>query len=365
MKVLYITNGINGAGGLERVISIKASYLAEQHAYDVQILCLNNGGDNPFYSFSDKIKMRSIAVGGHPIHYIAAYKKGIRSMVKSIKPDVILVCDDGLKGFFIPALLGSRIPIVYERHVSKEIEMNEAFSFLKKIIVKVKWRLMEQMAAQFAAFVVLTNGNLNEWPSLKNKIVIPNPLSFYPKEASTLTNKKVIVVGKQGYQKGYDRLLNAWKLVHEKQPNWQLEIYGSIAPEFALQEQADTLGIATSVHFYPPVKDIQTKYLEASIYAMSSRFEGFGMVLIEAMACGLPCISFDCKYGPADIIQNGVDGYVIKNGDVEALSNAINHLIEDENLLKAMGQQAKENVKRYLPEKIMPQWDNLFKRLLA
>jgi glycosyltransferase involved in cell wall biosynthesis len=172
-------------------------------------------------------------------------------------------------------------------------------------------------------------------------------------------------VGKQGYQKGYDLLLHSWKLVYQQHPDWHLEIYGTIAAEYKLQELAESLDITNAVHFFKPVQDIQTKYLDASIYAMSSRFEGFGMVLIEAMACGVPCVSFDCPHGPADIITHGEDGFLIENGNIKQMSDAIIHLIQDESLRIKMGTAAKQNVQRFLPENIIYQWDALFKSLMV
>jgi glycosyltransferase involved in cell wall biosynthesis len=223
---------------------------------------------------------------------------------------------------------------------------------------------MERLASNFAKFVVLTKGNTKEWKSLTNILVLPNPLSFYPGQSSSLQNKKVIAVGKQGYQKGYDRLLNSWKIVNKKHPDWKLEIYGTIAPESNLEEQAKRLDIDYSVFFFRPEKDIESKYLDSSIYVMSSRFEGFGMVLIEAMACGVPCVSFDCNYGPSDIITHEVDGIVVPNGDCDLLANSICKLISDEALRTTMGKKAKENVKRFLTENIIKQWDVLFKSLV-
>jgi glycosyltransferase involved in cell wall biosynthesis len=281
-----------------------------------------------------------------------------------IQPDIICVCDDGLKAFFIPQFLKTKAPIIYERHVSKEIEMNEKFNLLKKISIKIKWMLMNCLAPYFSSFIVLTNGNVNEWKHLKNLKVIPNPLSFCSEQSSSLRSKKVIAVGKQGYQKGYDRLLPAWKKVVEKHPDWHLEIYGTIAPEMKLAAQAQELNIENSVHFYPPEKDIQSKYLEASIYVMPSRFEGFGMVLIEAMTCGLPCVSFDCPHGPADIITHGEDGFLIENGNIEQMANSVMQLIGDELFRIKMGNSAKQNVQRFLPEHIMRQWDVLFESLV-
>lgn len=364
IKLLYITNGITGAGGLERVLSIKASYLAEHYNYEVHILTLNEVGKESFYEFSPQVLLHSIQIGGHPLNYLKEYLTGIKRVIKEVRPDVLSVCDDGLKGFFLPVLLGKPCPMIYERHVSKEIEMNVDFSIWDKRKIYIKWKIMEQLAAGFSKFVVLTNGNKKEWLSLTNMVVIPNPTSFYPKESSTLKNKKVIAVGKQGYQKGYDRLLEAWQLVHQKNPEWQLEIYGKIEPEQKLKEKAALLNVTSSVFFYAPDKDIKSKYLASSIYVMSSRYEGFGMVLIEAMACGVPCVSFDCNYGPSDIIQNEVDGYVVANGNIEALALKINDLIAHEDDRFVMGQKAKQNVQRFLPEIIVKQWDILFKGLV-
>lgn len=364
MRILYITNGIVGAGGLERVLSIKASYLADKLGYEVHILTLNQNDSPQFYEFSPKITLHDIHVEGNPLRYFLQYYKGIKKVVKTVAPDVIVVCDDGLKGFFLPLLLRKFCPMVYERHVSKEIEMKHDFSSIKKLSIKIKWFLMERLARNFNQFIVLTKGNKKEWPSLKNMMVIANPLSFYPERSSQLTNKKVIAVGKQGYQKGYDLLLPAWKLVTEKHPDWQLSIYGKKDSSQGLETQAKELNIQDHISFCDPEKGIEQKYLESSIYVMSSRFEGFGMVLIEAMACGVPCVSFDCNYGPADIIQDGKDGFLVTNGDTDAFADKVIKLIVDEDLRKIMGAKAKENVKRYLPEEIVPQWDVLFRSLV-
>lgn len=363
MKLLYITNGINGSGGLERVLSIKASALADDFGYEVHILTLNNQNQNTFFKFSDAIFLHDIKVGGNPIHYCKSYISGIKKMVQTIQPDCISVCDDGLKAFFLPKIIGNKIPVIYERHVSKSIEVGSNPGFKKRIITKTKFFLMNHLAKNFAKFIVLTNDNLNEWP-LSNVKVIPNPLSFYPDESSSLDPKQVIAVGKQSYQKGYDRLLQSWKLVQEVCPDWQLSVYGKLEPSLGLEQQAVNLGIANSVTFSAPEKNIQAKYLASSLYVFPSRFEGFGMVLIEAMACGLPCVSFDCPCGPSDIITHGEDGFLIENGNTKAFAEQMIVLMQNETLRKNMGQTAKQNVKRYLPDTIVKQWDELFKSLV-
>ncbi len=357
MKLIYITNGINGAGGLERVLSVKASYFADQYGYDVTILVLNNAHQNPFYEFSSKIKFISIDVKGLS-GYFKAYKKEIQKVISSIKPDVISVCDDGLKGFFLPSIIKTNAKWIYERHVSKLTESRDTHGFLKKTFTKVKWGLMEIFAKKFNRFIVLTEGNKKEWPSLKNMEVISNPLSFYPEESSALDKKTVICVGKISYQKGQDLLLKAWEQVHSKYPDWQLHLYGK-----ENLTVLDTNHLTNNVHYFHPAKDIEQKYLQSSVYVMSSRFEGFGMVLIEAMACGLPCVSFDCDYGPSDIIEDNVDGFIIDKEDIRTMAEKIMILIEDSDLRKRFGRNAKSNVERYKPEAIAKQWDTLFKNL--
>ncbi|WP_313028800.1 glycosyltransferase family 4 protein [Soonwooa sp.] len=355
MKLVYITNGINGSGGLERVLSIKASYLADELGYEVHILVLNHSDQNRFYSFSEKIQFHSIDVGGNPISYFFKYKTGIQNVVTKINPDIILVCDDGLKGFFLPTIIKTNAKWIYERHVSKLIEANDKDGSIKKIMTKGKWLLMSHLAKKYDRFIVLTDGNKKEWTSLMNIDVISNPLSFFPDESSNLDDKIIICVGKISYQKGQDLLIKAWQIVHEQFSDWQLHLYGKENLNYL-----NTNELENNVFFFPPAKDIEQKYLQSSIYVMSSRFEGFGMVLTEAMACGVPCVSFDCDYGPSDIISDSVDGFLVAKDNTTELAEKIMALISDEELRKKMGIRAKENVQKYLPERIVKQWNELF-----
>lgn len=364
MKLLYITNGINGAGGLERVLSIKASYLADHYNYDVSILSLNDNHLNPFYEFSEKIRMVSISVSGSLMKYASSYIKGIKDAVRQVNPDVISVCDDGLKGFFVPKILTNKIPIIYERHASVNLNFKRNKSSpISSIQGKLQYALMKYFANTFDKFIVLTNGNLKEWQG-NNLQVIPNPLSFYPKACASLEANSVIAVGSHSYNKGYDLLLLAWKKVVNKYPDWKLEIYGKIDHDKTYLQLAEKLGIQDRVEFFNPVKDIHKKYLKSSIMVLPSRSEGFGMVLIEAMACGVPCVSFDCPHGPADIIEDDIDGFLVENENIEAFASKIMKLMKDQELRKRMGVTARENAERFRPEFVLKQWDELFKSLI-
>jgi len=363
MKILYITNKISPSGGLERVLAIKTSSLADEYGYEVHILTLNQKDEAVFHDFSSKIKMHDLELPVGKWGYAKGYISGIRKLIHTIKPDVIDVCDDGLKAFFVPWIAGKKYPVVYERHVSKVIEFNSLeTSALKKLIIGIKFRIMGFLGKNFARFVVLTKGNVAEW-SLPNLEIIPNPLTFLPERTSTLKEKKALAIGRHSFQKGFDLLLSAWKIVSQKHPDWTLDLYGKEDPAIGLIALSKELGISNSVHFHGPVKNIEEKYLESSIYVLSSRFEGFGMVLTEAMACGVPCVSFDCPCGPSDIIVNEEDGLLARNGDYSDLAEKIIRMIENDSMRQKMGIKSRKNVLRFSHNEIMAKWHKLFSAL--
>ena len=216
---------------------------------------------------------------------------------------------------------------------------------------------------RYDEFLVLTEEDKKDWGDSKIK-VINNPLSFDSKEISSCKNKKIISVGRLTKQKGFDILIDVWKKVREKHSDWILEIYGEGNLKKELQSKIDSLNLTDSLLLKGSEKNIQSKYLEGSIYVMSSRYEGFGMVLIEAMSCGLPLVSFDCPCGPKDIIKDGENGFLIKFGNIEQMIEKINYLIENEDKRIEMGKKSKKLSYNYSEEEIMNQWKELFENLL-
>lgn len=188
--------------------------------------------------------------------------------------------------------------------------------------------------------------------------MIPNPLSNYDDRVSSLNAKQVIAAGRYMPQKGFDLLITAWRLVSDRHPDWLLRIYGDGMRE-ELQQQIDRLKLQENCILEHTVTNIVDKYCESSIFVLSSRYEGFGMVLVEAMACGVPPVSFACPCGPKDIISDGEDGFLVENGNVFALAEKICRLIEDEKLRKRMGALARINVKRFEIDRVASDWKQL------
>ncbi len=355
MKLLYITNGITGVGGLERVLSVRASWLADRGGHDVHIASLDEAGRETFYRFSQRITRHDVRTGPTRLGYF----KGLRRVVRQVRPDIISVCDDGLKGFFVPLWIGRRgAHTIYERHVSKQMA---TCGRCPGPAQRITLALMSLGARLYDRFVVLTEGGRGEWRGA-NMRVIPNPLSFYPAERAALDSRRVIAVGKVTPQKGYDRLIEAWRTIAARHPGWRIDIFGAPSADGEVERLAElTHGIA----IHPPVADIAHEYLASSICVLPSRWEGFGMVLTEAMACGVPCVAFDCPCGPGDIVRHGEDGFLVPADDVSEFARRLSQLMDDEPLRREMGRRARHNVRRYNIENIAARWEELFRELKA
>ena len=209
-------------------------------------------------------------------------------------------------------------------------------------------------------FVVLTEEDKASWTEINNINVIPDPLAFNIGEVSPLTNKRVIAVGRYVYQKGFDLLLKAWSKIENQHTDWELVVYG-MGDRDSYEQIIDRLHIDRSrCHLYGSTPDIKKEYLNSSLFVFSSRFEGFGMVLIEAMACGLPVVSFDCPCGPKDIVRHEEDGVLVPSGNTYSLANAMHKLMSDDILRKNMASVALTNVRRFQLDDIGKRWKDLF-----
>lgn len=179
-----------------------------------------------------------------------------------------------------------------------------------------------------------------------------------------LSAKRVIAAGRYGSEKGFDRLIAAWELIAQQQPDWTLHIYGEGPLRTQFEQQIERLRLNTSVFLEGETKTIEKEYAQSSIFALSSHYEGFGMVLAEAEAAGLPLVSFDVPNGPRSIIHHGENGFLVKDGDIKAYAEALLKLMDDVNLRREMGRRAYKDSRQYLPEVVMKQWTDLFEEMV-
>lgn len=380
MKIVYLYTTLVTVGGADRVVTEKANYLAETLGHEVYIVTDSQNGRKPVFPLSDKVRHIDLNVNFDKQYHhglavrayyyfslMRLYKKRLTSLLDEIKADIVITTLGRDLDFLTKLKDGSKK--VGESHIAKQYTRNfhllEARGFPYKQIATYWRRKQEKAVRELDAFVVLTQYDAESWEQIKTAEIIPNSLPFYTEESSSLDKKQIITVGRLSEQKGFDLLISAWSRIAKQHPDWELHLYGEGELENELRRSIAQNGIEDSFFIHKPVKDIKEKYLESSIYVMSSRFEGFGMVLIEAMACGVPCISFDCPHGPSYIIKDGEDGILVKNGNVEKLADAISSLIMDKERRMAMGKAAKRNIARYSQENIMQQWENLFKKLIS
>ena len=234
-----------------------------------------------------------------------------------------------------------------------------SYQNVKGIINRYKIKRFLNKIKYYDRLVVLTEEDRKDWGRKDNIVVIPNALTFYPKESADLSIPRVIAVGRLSAQKGFDRLIAIWAEIEPYFPDWKLTIIGSGELQDTLERQIGLLKLK-SVEICPPRAEIIREYLGSSVYVLTSRHEGFPMVLHEAMACGLPVVAYTCKCGPRDIIQDRQDGFLIEEGDENEFVKRLSQLMADSSLRQKVGNEARRNIIRFALPSVMKKWENLF-----
>lgn len=376
MRILYLIHSTYNPGGMERVLLNKVWYLVEEKGWEVTVVTTDQHGRLPFYPFPEGVKMIDLGVNysednGKPflkkllgfLKRRRLHEKRFKALLEQIRPDVVDCFYPG-ECSFVPGLKdGSKK--VMELHQSKLFHHQYNRSGLMGLADKVRARIDESLVRKFDRFVVLTEEDSKMWGEMPNIRVIPNAANFIAQKYSGCSEKRVIAVGRLDYQKSFDRLIKVWEKVRENMPDWRLDIFGQGEWKGMLQDMIVERGLQDTVRLNDPTKNIGKEYADSSMIVMSSHYEGFPMVMIEAMACGLPAVCFDFKCGPRDIIIEGVNGSIVPDGDIEALADAIVRLMKDDGLRKRMGENAKRVVETYSEEKVMGQWLKLFEELIS
>ena len=374
-RMVYCTPALYFAGGMERVLTMKANYFAEHFGYDVTII-LTDGKEKPiFYPLSDKVKVINLDIGFEELwtcsflkkifFYLKKqhlYKKLLNRELMRIRPDITVSMLRREINFINDIQDGSKK--IGEIHINRANFRNfEGNNAMKNLFSKFWMNSLLSKLQRLDRFVVLTEKDKEAWVELKNVCVIPNPLSFTSTRRSTLSEKRIIAVGKYCHEKGYDLLLKAWGIVQNRTTDWRLEIFGE-GDRTQYEEMVDTLNLDRHrCILNGRSSKIQDEFLNSSLSVCSSKFEGFGLVITEAMACGLPVVSFDCPWGPRAIISDGEDGMLVENGNVDKLAEALVLMIQNPKQRKAMADKAIENVQRFSIDQIAGLWKSLFESL--
>ena len=264
---------------------------------------------------------------------------------------------------FIPRIKdGSRK--ILELHYNKLFRLQYNRKGLMGLMDRIRTRMDERIVRRFDRFVVLTRQDAAMWGKLPNLSVIPNAAITQSIPHQT-GNHRVIAVGRLDYQKGFDRLLDAWALLPEElRKTWHLDIFGQGEWEQLLKDQIIRLGIADSARINAPTNRIFDEYAASDLLVMTSHYEGFPMVMIEAMACGVPVVSFDFLCGPRDIIAQGLNGVITPEGDIPALAAEMQRLMEDPARLENMSAQARKISEAYSEDAVMGRWNLYFTDML-
>ncbi len=378
-KIVYCTPALYSAGGVERIVSFKASYFAEHLGYDVTIIVTEGRGRKCFFPLSDKVSVINFELGFEDLWkapflrkvflYLSKqrkYKKKLSAELMRIRPDITISMLRREINFLTSLKDGSKK--VGELHVNRanyrNFEANDS-NVLKRLFAKFWMKSLVVQLKKLDQLVVLTEKSKVAWPELTNVSVIPDPIPLSLPIPHGTNTKRVITIGRYAYQKGYDLLLQAWAEVEKYYTDWTLEIYG-MGDQSSYRQMMMNLGIDTNrCLLNGPVDDVRQVYKECSIFVLSSRFEGFGLVLVEAMACGLSVVSFDCPVGPDEIITDGYDGLLAPSGDVKVLAQKLMLLMADEGLRKRLSQNACQSAQRYEMNLIAGKWVDLFNKLMT
>lgn len=363
MRLTLVISSLT-SGGAERAAVLLAEGFLKKGC-QVTVVTLD-GQDNDFYKLPNKVERLALNIAGYsptPLHALFNNVYRIRVLRKAIslqKPDIVISFLDTTNIVTLLALTGTKYPVIVSE------QNNPRISSKGRV-----WDQLRRVIYPKATRVVSTSqgvDNYFHWLPKTKRAVIYNPLATVEDCGGAVNlpqgvdpdKKWLIAMGRLTYQKGFEILLSAFHKIANKYSEWQLIILGEGQQRSELENLRDNLDLTHQVILPGVISNPFPLLKQSKFFVLSSRFEGFGNVLIEAMACGLPVISTDCPSGPREIIRDGVDGILVPNENISALAAAMDHLMSDEQERQRLAAHAPEGVTRFSLEKIVGMWEVLF-----
>ena len=380
MKIVYVYPHFVDLAGTERVMIDKMNYLADHYGYEVYMLT-NEQGNHPIsFPLAHGVKHIDLDVRFTHLYkrnqfvrilkwgqYNRILRKKYNELMKELNPDIVVAST--YHSNYISIIGDCPLPYVriLESHINKRFILTNDPLNQKRIL---RWlhtffqmKQIDRKARCFDLLVALEKGDADDWNKYVKTIIVPNVVHLNSTgKYCDKNSKQVIFVGRYTEQKGIFDLFDVWKLVYKKHPDWHLNLYGDGHLRERIMSEAEHLSM--NIHVHKPDSQIFDRYMENTVLLLSSVYEPFGLVMPEAMSCGLPVVAFDCPYGPANIITDGLDGFLIPNRDKRLFAEKVCSLIESPDLRERMGKAAIQSSQRYSCEIVMPIWKDLLERLV-
>jgi glycosyltransferase involved in cell wall biosynthesis len=362
MRLTLVISSLSG-GGAERALVLLAKGLLE-NGHEVSVVTLY-GEDADFYQLSKKIKRLALNIANDSPTLVHAIWNNIsriailRTEICLLQPDIVISFLKETNILTLLALTNTDIPVLMSEQNNPNLDSSGSV-----------WDKLRNLTYPKATKLVSCSkgvDNYFDWIPERKRAVIYNPLTSIEDDNNTITlpekvdleKKTLVAMGRLTYQKGFDILLSAFNKIAHKYPQWQLVILGEGELRQQLEDFRDELGLNHQVSFPGQIKNPFPVLKKSEIFILSSRYEGFGNVIIEAMGCGLPVIATDCPSGPREIIHDGVDGILVPTEDVCALAASMEHLMSNPEIAIRLGNTAKKTVNRFSLERIVENWEAL------
>ena len=369
MKILFLTDQVYLHGGIEKVLSQKANYLADISGDDVFVVTYNQKGKQPVYDFSPKIIWQDLDVNyeieksyfsSENLKKIPKHISALKNCFEEIRPDVIISSSFGPDFYFLP-YLKKAIPKIKEFHASRYFYAQQQKSLKKKL-----FHQLNKITEKNYNTIVVLNEDEKSFYNNKNITIIPNPAEI-SKYRANLNSKKIIAAGRISPVKNFGDLIDVFSKLSIEFPSWELHFFGLdyLGTQEKLEEKMFNLKLENKIKFKGISADLKKEMQNYSIYAMTSETECFPMVLLEALSVGLPIVSYDCPTGPQHIVKNGEDSFLIPNKNLDIFTEKLKLLMRYEDIRQKMGEKALENVKRLDVDIVMKQWQNLLAKLIS